>query len=120
VKYWSFKAVWLLLYVILLCGCASQKSLEDLSRGWIARPLTELKQEMKRPDSYASKIGWQETTYPLANGDFVYVEPVSADCSLHWEVNQGGIIIGYQAKGNGCKQGGGPDNSIINTKTRSY
>ena len=93
-------------------------SLEDLSREWIARPLSELKQEMKSPDSYASKIRWKETTYPLANGNFVYIEPVSADCSVHWEVNQGGIIIGYQAKGNGCKQEGGPD-SITNIQIRS-
>jgi len=117
-KYWACNAVWLLLYIILLYGCASQMSLEDLSREWIARPLSELKEEMKSPDSYASKIGWKETTYPLANGDFVYVEPVSADCSVHWEISENGIIIGYQAKGNGCNRGGGPDKSIINTKTK--
>ena len=118
-KYWPFNVVWLLLYIILLYGCASQMSLEDLSRDWIARPLSELKQEMKSPDSYASKIGWKETTYPLANGNFVYVEPVSADCSVHWEINQGGIIIGYQAKGNGCKQSEGTNNSNIeNTRMR--
>ena len=117
-KYWSFNAVWVLLCIILLYGCASQRSLEDLSRDWIARPLSELKQEMKSPDSYASKIGWKETTYPLANGNFVYVEPVSADCSVHWEINQSGIIIGYHAKGNDCKQSEGPDNRIINTHIR--
>ena len=114
-KYWRFGIVGLLLYVILLCGCASQVSIEDRSRNWITRPLSELKQEMKSPDSYASKIGWKETTYPLANGHFVYVEPVSSDCSVHWEINQGGTIIGYQTKGNGCKQSEGPNNSIINT-----
>jgi hypothetical protein len=116
----SFNAFWLLLYIILLYGCASQMSLEHLGRDWITRPLSERKEEMKSPDSYASKIGWKETTYPLANGNFVYVEPVSTDCSVHWEINQSGIIIGYQAKGNGCKQGKGPDNSIIKTKIRDY
>ena len=119
VKYWPVNVVWLLLYIILLYGCASQMSLEDRSRDWMAKPLSELKQEMKSPDSYASKIGWKETTYPLANGNFVYVEPVSADCSLHWEINQGGIIIGYRAKGNGCKQSEGPNNiNIENTRMR--
>jgi hypothetical protein len=118
VKYWALIAVPLLLYIILLYGCASQMSLEDLSRYWIARPLSELKQEMKSPDSYASKIGWKETTYPLPNGNFVYVEPVSADCSVQWEINQGGIIIGYQAKGKGCPRGRGPDNSIIKTPSK--
>src|SRR5512135_1335339 len=117
-RYWPVNVICLLLYTILLYGCASQMSIEDLSRDWIAKPLSELKQEMKSPDSYASKIGWKETTYPLANGNFVYVEPVGADCSVHWEVNQGGIIIGYQAKGNGCKQSEGPNNSSIeNTRT---
>ena len=120
VKYWPFNVVWLLLYIILLYGCASQVSLNDLSRDRLARPLSELKEEMKSPDSYASKIGWKETTYPLANGNFVYVEPVSADCSVHWEVNQGGIIIGYQAKGNGCKQREGPNNiNIENTRMKT-
>jgi len=80
-------------------------SLEDLSREWIARPLSELKQEMKSPDSYASRIGWKDTTYPLPNGNFVYIQPVRNDCYVHWEVNQGDTIIGYHAKGNGCKQG---------------
>jgi hypothetical protein len=117
VKYWSFNAVGLVLYMSLISGCGSHISLEDLTRTWIGRPLSELKQEMKSPDSYSSKIGWKETTYPLANGDFVYVEPVSADCSVHWEISQSGTIIGYQAKGNGCKEGG-PADSISN-KTQS-
>ena len=118
-KYWRFNVAWLLLYVILLCGCASQSPRENLSRDRIARPLSELKQEMKNPNSYASKIGWKETTYPLANGDFVYIEPVSADCSVHWEINQSGIIIGYLAYKNNCKQSEGPNNiNIENTRMR--
>ncbi|NJD55629.1 MAG: hypothetical protein FIA94_04390 [Nitrospirae bacterium] len=117
VKHLSANAVCLLLCMIFLYGCASQISLEDLSREWIARPLSELKQEMKSPDSYASRIGWKETTYPLANRNFVFVEPVGANCTVHWEINEGGIIIGYQAKGDGCKQGG-PD-KITNIQNRS-
>jgi hypothetical protein len=72
---------------------------------------------MKNPDSYASKIGWKETTYPLANGNFIYIEPVSADCLIHWEINQNGIIIGYQSIEKYCKQLEQQDNRIINTKT---
>ncbi len=94
-------------------------SVEDRSRDWITRPLSELKQEMKRPDSYASKIGWKETTYPLANGNFVYVEPVSVDCSVHWKISQSGIIIGYQAKGTGCKQEGVSDDYKMSSKRQS-
>ncbi len=116
-KYWSGKASWLLLYILILHGCASQRSLEGLSREWIARPLAELKQEIKRPDSYASKIGWEETTYPLANRNFVYIQPVRVDCSVHWEVNEGGIIIGYSAKGKSCNEPEGPDR-IINIQNR--
>jgi hypothetical protein len=117
VKYWSANAVWVLLSMVLLCGCASQLSVEDLSREWIARPLTELKQKVESPDSYASKIGWKETTYPLTNRNFVYIEPVSANCSIHWEVNEGGIIIGYQAKGTRCKQE--DSDNITNIQIRS-
>jgi hypothetical protein len=117
VKHWSVNAVWLLGYIILLYGCASQMSVEDRSREWITRPLSELQQAMKSPDSYASKIGWKETTYPLVNRNFVYIEPVSADCFVHWEVNEGGIIIGYRTKGKGCTQEG-PD-SITDTQIRS-
>jgi hypothetical protein len=117
VKYLALTAVWFLLFIILLSGCASQLSLEDRGNYWIGRPLAELKQEMKSPDSYASKIGWNEITYPLVNGDFVYVEPVSADCSLHWEIDPGGIIIGYQVEGNGCKPGEG-SGGVIRTQSR--
>jgi hypothetical protein len=117
-KYRALVEVPLLLSIIFFYGCASQMSLEDLGRYWIARPLSDLKEEMKSPDSYASKIEWKETTYPLSNGNFVYVEPVSADCSMHWEINQSGIIVGYQAKGKGCKRGEGPNNGIINNQKR--
>ena len=116
-KYWSVSAGWVLLCVILLFGCASHRSVEDLSQEWITRPLSELQQEMKKPDSYASKIGWKETAYPLANRNYVFVEPVSENCFVHWEVNEGGIIIGYQAKGEGCKEKG-PDR-VININSRS-
>ncbi len=97
-----FKAGCLLFFIVFLNGCASQIAVDDLSREWIARPLSELKQEMQRPDSYASKTGWKETTYSLADGNYVYVEPVANDCLMLWEINSGGIIIGYDTKGSGC------------------
>ena len=97
-----FNAGCLLFLIVFLNGCASQMAVDEHSSEWIARPLSELKQEMKRPDSYASKKGWKETTYSLANGNYVYVEPIRDDCFMHWEINSGGIIIGYQAKGSGC------------------
>jgi hypothetical protein len=93
-----------LLFTVLLNGCASQVSVADHGAEWIARPLSELKQEMSRPDSYASKSGWKETTYPLTNGNYVYVEPLRPDCLVQWEVNSKGIIIGYNTKGKDCDQ----------------
>ena len=93
------------LFLVFLYGCVPQINLEEHRNKWIARPLSELKQAMNKPDSYAKKVQWEETTYPLANGDFVFVEPISNDCSVHWEVHPEGIIIGFRTKGNGCEQG---------------
>lgn len=101
-----FNAVILVLFVAFLNGCASQIDADLYSNEWIARPLSELKQDMRRPDSYASKIGWKESTYSLANGNYVYVEPIGEDCYVDWEINSGGLIIGYNSRGKGCKQKG--------------
>ncbi len=118
-KYRILNALFVFACIILVYACASQKRVEDLGSYWIARPLSELKQEMKSPDSYASRTGWKETTYALGNGDSVYVQPVASDCEVHWEVNRNGIIIGYQAKGKGCK-GEGLDTSILHTQMKEY
>ena len=108
---WSF-----LLFIVFLYGCASPIYVNEHAKNWIARPLSELKQAMKSPDSYASKIGWKETTYQLANGNSVYIEPLSEDCSIHWEISPRGTIIRYRAVGSGCEQKPGPD-SFIRTLT---
>ena len=111
-----FSKQWcLLLFIFFLYGCASQMSLKEHSNEWISRPLPELKQAMNSPDSFASKIGWKENTYPLVNGNSVFVEPFSEDCFIHWEVTPGGIIIGYRAVGSACKQGSGSDDITIKT-----
>ncbi len=103
-KKWCF-----LLFIVSLFACSSQIYVKDHAKNWIARPLSELKQAMKSPDSYASNIGWKETTYPLANGNSVYVEPLSEDCSIHWETSPRGTIIRYRAVGSGCEQESGAD-----------
>ena len=113
-----FNAVYVLLFIVSLNGCASQIDVDEHSREWIARPLSELKQEINRPDSYASKKGWKETTYSLANGNYVYVEPIGDDCFMDWEINSGGVIIGYQVKGNGCAQESPYDERLSRQKTR--
>ncbi|MDI6745333.1 MAG: hypothetical protein QMD07_08160 [Thermodesulfovibrionales bacterium] len=96
---------WCFLFLIVfLSGCASQIDVKSHVKTWIARPLSELKQAMKSPDSYASKIGWKETSYPLANGNSIYVEPLGEDCAINWQVSPRGTITGYKAVGSGCGQ----------------
>ncbi|MCX5719561.1 MAG: hypothetical protein NT055_06305, partial [Nitrospirae bacterium] len=55
--------------------------------------------------------------YPLANGNSVFIEPFSRDCSLHWEITPRGTIIGYWAVGSGCEQESGSDKSMFQTIT---
>jgi len=93
-----------LLFIVFLFACTAPIYIKDYAKNWIARPLSELKQAMKSPDSYASKIGWKETTYPLANGNSVYIEPLSENCSIEWEISPRGTIIRYRAEGSGCEQ----------------
>jgi hypothetical protein len=95
---WSF-----IILVFLLQGCLSQiVPLEEYIDAWKGRPLSEHKDVMLRQGSYPSRIGWQEKTYKLDNGNLVYVEPIRPDCFIHWEVNPEGIIIGYKTEGNRC------------------
>ena len=72
---------------------------------WVGQPIEGIRQRISRKGSYASSIGWEETTYPLDNGNWVYVEPdgVDRDCFIHWEVNPEGIIVGVRTEGKGCR-----------------
>lgn len=96
--------IWCFVMLVFLSqGCLSQiASFEEGVKGTIGRPLSELKATLARPESYPSRIGWQEKTYKLDNGNLVYVEPVRPDCFIHWEVNPEGIIIGYKTEGKRC------------------
>ncbi len=81
---------------MLLTACNGNIiSLDDYTRYAIGRPFAEKAGLIKRPTSYASRIGWKETTYPLENGNWVYIEPDSLGTFIHWEVNPQGIIVGY-------------------------
>jgi hypothetical protein len=89
--------------MLLSQGCLSQiASFEAYTKNWIGRPMSDLKKLVAMPESYASRIGWQEKTYRLDNGNLVYVEPDRPDCFIHWEVNPEGIIIGYKTEGKRC------------------
>lgn len=86
---------------LLISSCLSQiLSIDDYTKSWIGQPIEEKKKPSLRPESYASRIGWKEKTYPLKNGNWVYVEPDSKNCFIHWEVNPQGIIVGYKLEGN--------------------
>jgi len=113
-KKWGF-----LVLLVFFCGCATPLYVEDYTNQWISRPLSELRQAMNRPDSYASKIGWKETTYSLANGYYVLVEPLSEQCSVHWNINPRDKIVGYQAVGSGCEQRRSEGNAEKVTPRRS-
>lgn len=74
-------------------------SVEEYAKNyWIGQSVQELQEPLSRPNSYASRIGWKETTYKLDNGNWVYVEPVRKDCYVHWEVNPQGVIIGSRVE----------------------
>ncbi len=109
-----------LLFAVFLYGCASQQLvLENHKNEYMARPLTELKRALNKPGSYPSTIGWKETTYPLANGNYVYVEPLSKDCSLHWEINPEDTIVGAETKGSGCGEYKDSDSGVGLSKVKT-
>ncbi|MGB4295309.1 MAG: hypothetical protein WBJ16_06735 [Smithellaceae bacterium] len=87
--------------ILFVSGCLSQIiSIEEYTKQGIGMPIEEIKKVVERPQSYASRIGWKEKTYQLGNGNWVYIEPDSKYCFIHWEVNPKGIIIGYKLEGN--------------------
>lgn len=91
--------------VLLLSGCVSQiVSVDDSAKTWIGRPLAELKEVIwsRKSSTYAERIGWQEKTYSLDNGNLVYVEPVRPGCFIHWETDAKGMIRAYKTDGNRC------------------
>jgi hypothetical protein len=94
------KKLLILFAVLFVVGCLTPiVSIEDYTKNWIGRPIEETKKLILRPESYASRIGWKEKTYQLNNGNWVYVEPDSKNCFIHWEVNPQGIIVGYKLEG---------------------
>lgn len=85
---------------LFVSGCISQiASIGDYTKNWIGHSIEDKKKPTSRPESYASRIGWKEKTYPLENGNWVYVEPDSKNCFIHWKINPQGIIVGYKLEG---------------------
>jgi hypothetical protein len=96
------KIIIIIFFGVSLFGCMSQiVSIEEHTKSWIGRPIHEMKDVMARPESYASRINWQDITYELENGNSVFVEP-EPRCKIHWEIDQNDIIVGYITKDGNC------------------
>ncbi len=93
----------LLLVAAGLGACSSQiPTLKDWADQAVGQNVSVLRNAAKPPESYSSRIGWQEKTYPLPNGHWVYVQPDRPNCEIHFEVNGEDIIVGYTPMGPGC------------------
>ena len=88
------KAIFILI-TILIAGCADFQSLHNFTRDAVGQPISGIAAMDRQPGAWASRIGWQETTYQLKNGDRVYVEAYGPHIFIHWELNPQGIIVGY-------------------------
>jgi hypothetical protein len=85
----------------VVCSCGSV-SFDAYGKGWIGRPIADLRTVQARSQTYGASIGWKETTYVLPNGNVVFVDPVRPRCFVHWETNKGGIIVAYKGEGTNC------------------
>ncbi|MEZ5563841.1 MAG: hypothetical protein R3F27_12890 [Gammaproteobacteria bacterium] len=93
-----------ILLCIFMAGCNSQiPTLREWADQCIGLPVTDLQKIEARPESYASRIGWQTKRYELPNGNWVHVAPDRKDCEVHFEIDKGGIVVGYQLVGRGCR-----------------
>ena len=84
------------------CSASQIPTLEEYAGSAVGRDISVVRDPVRRPGSYASTVGWQEKTYTLPNGHWVYVEPDRTNCEIHYEVNGEDIIVGYTAVGTGC------------------
>jgi hypothetical protein len=84
-------------------SCSGQMQPDSEFAGYsVGRPIDDYKALVRKPGSYASRTGWQEKTYELPNGNWVYVAPLGRDCLIYWEVNKAGTIVGYKLEGTRC------------------
>jgi len=90
--------------VLLLCASCATPGEEvriDAQR-WVGKPFSDLQAEMKKPTSYVNRSGSKVTSEILANGNRDYGTPISAFCTVHWEVDKACTIVGYTLEGEGC------------------
>jgi len=90
--------------VLALAACATSQipSIDTYANTFVGRNVAVLRDLVRRPDERALTVGWQERTYNLANGHWVYVEQDRRNCEIHYEVDGEDIIVGWTAVGSGC------------------
>lgn len=98
----KFLYLTLFFFMAYVSGCSPYPSLQGYRKSSIGMSIEQKRAMLERKGSYASQIGWSEQTFNLSNGHWVYVEPDSPECFIHWEVNPEGIIIDSQVKGQRC------------------
>ena len=88
----------------ILGGCSASRlpPFKDYTAQLIGTPLVDLQAADAQPGSYVSNSGARPRTYPLENGDSVYVSPLRKDCIVYWQIDPQGIIIGYRSEGARC------------------
>jgi hypothetical protein len=92
------------LMILGLAACSSQiPTLKEWSDSAIGSKIGELRALAAAPGSYAARTGWQERTYHLGNGNWVYVHPDRPNCEIHFEVDRDDVIVGYTPIGSGCR-----------------
>ena len=85
------------------CSASQIPPLKEYADSVVGRDISVVRDLVRRPGSHASTVGWQEKTYTLPNGHWVFVEPDRANCEIHYEVNGEDIIVGYTPMGTGCR-----------------
>lgn len=92
------------LLTLVLNACSSQiPTLKEWADSAIGSKVSELRALEAAPGSYAARTGWQQRSYHLGNGNWVYVHPDRPNCEIHFEVNSEDVIIGYTPVGTGCR-----------------
>jgi hypothetical protein len=97
------KSLLLLTAGIGACSSSQIQTLDEYGKACVGLNISVVRELTKGPNSYATRVGWEEKTYALANGHLVYVQPDRPNCEIHFEVNGEGIIVGYTPLGTGCK-----------------
>ena len=97
------KCLLLLTAGIAACSVSQIPTLKEYGDSAVGQNIAVIRDLVRNPNGRASQTGWQEKTYPLPNGHWVYVEPDRKNCEIHWEVNGEDVIVGYTPVGSGCR-----------------